>query len=246
MTEIVYLCSPDRGRQVAYSLTTLLRSGTTFDQVTVYVITDKKTNWETSDSRIIIKNVEPLFGKYFHGNKVHLCNSSSDTVIFLDADTFILNSLDDVLKEVEGDFLARVALLYNNWGWDSQAWQKAFDSIGRPIMPMFNAGFLVFRNGSAAKIKSFWSESIWRYLRKELPYPRPDERMLEQFGLPLALSAADIKCSQMKENHHWYAWAHGYNKDAYVFHTTGKLFKKYAEAVQFSEEDFVLKNTPPL
>jgi hypothetical protein len=245
MTEIVYVCSSDRGQQVTYSLTTLLKSGTTFDRVTIYTVGNEKPKWEPTDRRIQIQRVDRLFGDYFHGNKIRLCESSAETVIFLDTDTFILRPIDTVWQEVEGDFIGRVGPWNFQPSWDKQAWQEAFYSINAPVIPMFNAGFLIFRNGIAPKIKAIWSESIKRYLNKEYRFPAPEKYMPEQFGLSLALSANNIKWGQMKRTHHWLGRGDPqYQGGAVVFHTSAVLYQEYLEKlkINFSEDELALRN----
>jgi hypothetical protein len=244
MTEVVYICTADRGPQVAYSLTTLLKSGSNFDRATIYVIGDKEPGWTTRDERVRVRSVPSFFGPYIPGNKVLLCDSEADTVIFLDADTFVLKPIDIVLSEVEDTFFGRVDPYYKGPLWNRTAWRETFDRFNVPELPMYNSGFLVFRNFEARKIKSIWSENINRFLNGNytLPVAASDggARLVDQFALSLSVAQADIRYGHMTAIHHWFGWRDGYNKDAVVFHVSNEQFQHYVDALNFREEELTL------
>jgi hypothetical protein len=238
-TEIVYVCSSDRFHELSCSLQSLFNSKTDFDSVTVFRVGEAKEDWEPTDPRVRVKVVPPLFGGYFYGNKTYLCGQESDRVVFLDTDTLVLRPLDLLWANRDAGLLARVGTVFSNKAWNHAAWKAAFAKLDCSPLPMFNAGLLVFQNGSHRVIQKSWPKFIKEYLDNKITPPFPDVRMPEQFSLPLALASNGVTCDQLGPNEHCFGWergtfeklesADGNIENIVVLHTGTDFFKKYSE-----------------
>ena len=170
MTEIVYVLSPDWDHYLFTSLHTLLQSGSTFDQVRIYCVGDKPETWDFEDARIIVQEVSPLAGTYFLINKTYLTESDAERVIFLDADTLVLGSLDNIWKQSNADFIGRIAVGYHKDKWNQRRWKRALRGVGaESITPYFNSGFIVFQNGSHRRVGSSWRQSTRELMEGSFP-----------------------------------------------------------------------------
>jgi len=225
-TEVVYMCSPDREEQLAASIGSLLRSGTSFDRVAVFWIGERPPPC-FGDPRIAMISSPPLFGDYFFGNKVYLCTRRAARIVFLDTDTFVLRPLDLLWDGQRADFLGRVGTAYGEVGWDRTAWSRALASFGGADTPMYNCGLLVFQNQAHRRIREDWEKKIEMYLRAELPPPWKDERMPEQWALALALAAGNVSQVALGPDHHAFGWADDPWSQAVVLHTGMEHYARY-------------------
>ena len=177
-TEIVYVCSPNFWRYLYLSLRTLLTSGTQVDHVKVYVVSDTEPDWPPiHDSRIDIELVEDIgargeWGYYWGNNKIHLCKSDADRVIYLDTDVMVLKPLELTYSGQETDLIARYAVAtYMKKYYDPEHWKQVLGKAGGRDYPFYSPGFMVFQNGAHRRIESAWHHVIERILREELPLP---------------------------------------------------------------------------
>lgn len=234
-TSVVYICSPDRYRQLALSLATLLRSGTRLDEIIVYCI-GADPHWTFGDDRVRVTPVADRWPDYFYGNKLYVCDVDAERVVFLDTDTLVFSPLDRVWNGRSAQVIARVAAAYDSSNWNAELWRETCSRFGMGIVPMFNTGFIVFQDGAHRRVRQVWQQAIELYRNKVLRPPlekarRPpfDERMCDQYGLPLALLAEHISYDTMTPREHTYGWReHTVGADTVVFHTTNSLFDKYA------------------
>jgi len=219
-TEVVYVCSPDWQHYLFTSLRSLLASGTTFDRIVIYCIGKRPHHWNFEDTRIEVKEVEPLIDGYFLGNKVYMCDSRADRVIFLDADTMVLKSLDSLYRNVDSDFIGRVAGQCENKNWDQEKWVKALGLVNADETPYFNSGLIIFQNGAQRRISSLWLDFTRKNLAGEL-MDLKSPRFAEQVSLSLAIGAARLSCHLLDRTEHAYGWRNEPYSDAVVFHTSG-------------------------
>jgi SAM-dependent methyltransferase len=229
-TEVVYVCSPEREAQLASSLGTLVRSGSSFDRAVVLWIGERRAP-RFADPRIAVQPVPPLFDDYFFGNKVLLCARQAPRVVFLDADTFVLRPLDLLWDGRHADFLGRVGTAYEAPGWDEAAWAAARGAAGAAAMVMWNAGVLVFQNGAHLRIRQAWETFTRQYLDGHLPHPWLDPRMPEQWGLALALAASRVSCARLGAGDHAFGWQDEPFEEAVVLHTGIGHYARYALAL---------------
>ena len=219
-TEVVYVCSPDWQHYLFTSLRSLLASGTSFDRIVIYCIGKRPHHWNFEDTRIEVKEVEPLIDGYFLVNKVYMCDSRSDRVIFLDADTMVLKSLDSLYRNVDSDFIGRVAGQCENKNWDQEKWVKALGLVNADETPYFNSGLIIFQNGAQRRISSLWLDFTRKNLAGEL-MDLKSPRFAEQVSLSLAIGAARLSCHLLDRTEHAYGWRNEPYSDAVVFHTSG-------------------------
>lgn len=153
------------------------------------------------------------FGSY--GEEWHLCNVSSSTVVFLDADTIVKK---DLVPLFEGyfDFSARRQFPTAENApreIDDNIWFEIFRSNGKRPVPMPNAGFMIFKNFCHHRSKEKWL----RYINDDkLPNACLHSNPKEQTVLTLALDGAKIRWLTVKE--HAFRWLNEQKTDTYVLH----------------------------
>jgi hypothetical protein len=225
-TTIVYICSPDRYRQLSFSLGTLLKSGTRFSKIVVFCI-GNNPGWDFGDERVDVRPVPNLYNDYFYGNKLYVCDVDADRVVFLDTDTLVFSPMDRIWSARSAPVIARVANAYGSANWNGPLWKETCSRFGEHVVPMFNTGFLVFQNGSNRSVRKVWKASMELYRAKALSPPFED-RMSDQYGLSLAISACNICYEAMSPSEHTYGWIERtVGKDTVVFHTANSLFEWY-------------------
>jgi hypothetical protein len=224
-TAVVYVVSPDRGEQLLRSVHSLVRSGSRFDLVRVCCVGPQRGNWRFADPRIRIEPVAPLFGRYFYGNKLHLCDTPASRVIFLDADTLVQRSLGTLWQNRSVDFLARRGTAMAAANWNRAVWRNMFIGTGKEEVPMFNAGVLVFQGGSHHRIKHTWHSLMTRFLAGALPMPNPDKRMYEQWALAMAVAQDGISFAELGPEEHAFRWQNEHSERATIFHFGNRFFR---------------------
>jgi hypothetical protein len=66
--------------------------------------------------------------------------------------------------------------------------------IGARLLPIFNTGVMLFRNGFAGRVAAHWPEFLRlerRFRRKQLPYPCKNAHILEEIVTSLALGTIE-------------------------------------------------------
>jgi hypothetical protein len=154
----------------------------------------------------------------------------ADRIVFLDTDTLILKRLDPLWENRSADFLGRVASGYGAPTWDPGVWRETSDDSGSPVLPMYNAGVLIFQNGSHRRIGPAWDRGIRKYLTGAYRLPYPDARMPEQFALSLALGATGLSRLDLGPAEHGFGGVAPPDLDPLpvVFHTGNKKFDAWA------------------
>lgn len=225
-TTIVYICSPDRHRQLSFSLSTLLRSGTRFDEIVVYCV-GPDPHWDFGDRRVVVRPVPNRYPDYFYGNKLYVCDVDAERVVFLDTDTLVFSPLDRVWSGRSAPVIARVASAYGSARWNAPLWRATCSRFGQGVVPMFNTGFLVFQDGAHRRVRRTWTEAVGLYRARVLAPPFED-RMSDQYGLPLAMLRERIDYAPMTPREHTYGWIDPARApDTVVFHTANSLFETY-------------------
>ena len=225
-TAVVYVVSPNRKDQLLQSLRSLLASGSRVDLIRICCVAAQPRRWRFADPRVSFEHVEPLFGEYFHGNKLYLCDTHAERVVFLDADTVVLRPLERIWERREESFLARRGTAMRSAKWDAAVWRGLLRTVGGQRVPMFNAGVLVFQNGSHRQLKNAWNQILLRFLVGELPPPVPDKRMLEQWALAMAVAQEGISYVELGRRAHAFAWQKESPDNAIVFHYGDRLFRR--------------------
>ena len=150
------------------------------------------------------------------GEKCCLCNVSSSTVVFLDADVIVRKDLTHLL-EGDFDFSARkhFPTRKSTIGCiDEGKWSEIFRSMSKEPIPMPNAGLMIFKNFCHHSIKEEWLRHVNDpYLPNAC---RSDYNPKEQTAIALALSGKKIRW--LTANEHAYSWLGEVNTDTYVIH----------------------------
>lgn len=148
-------------------------------------------------------------GRY--GEKVHLCETKSDVVFFLDCDTIIKKNPLELIKG-DYDFSARIGSGY--YDFDMTLWGNMFRKRGRLPIPMPNTGFMIFKNSIHRNLFSLWLNLI----NSDIDNPHPVSNLKEQYALALCLSGYKIRW--MSKNEHAFLWKGEKKTNTYVLHGT--------------------------
>ena len=152
-------------------------------------------------------------GRY--GEKVHLCEVDRENVIFLDCDTEVKKD-PTIILEWECDFAGRAVPMVD---FDLGVWFRMFRDRGKEPVSMFNAGFMVFRNGTHKRIIDEWLS----YLDEDLPQAHAYFYHKDQYSLALALSGLNLRLMTREE--HAFRWLDEEHVDSIVLHGTATKFK---------------------
>jgi hypothetical protein len=226
-TAIVYVVSPDREEQLLRSIDSLLDTVSRFDLVRICCVGPRPDRWKFVDPRIRVEEVSPLFGRYFYGNKLHLCDTPARRVIFLDADTIVLRPLDALWQGRQEQLLARRGTAMSAPNWNHQVWRDLVLSSGSREVPMFNAGVLLFQHGSHLRLKDAWQAALLRFLAGDWPHPCPDRRMFEQWSLAVAVAREGISFAELDAKAHAFGWQNESADGAAVFHYGNRHFDRF-------------------
>lgn len=143
-----------------------------------------------------------------YAEKVRCCEVNSDTVVFLDCDTLVLN---DIWEVVAGDFDFKARPSPETP--QETDWKRTFDRFGEEYLDfMPNAGFLVFKNNTHKEIRDDWL----RYIQADIKSEFSGASYVDQWALALAVSG--YNCQEMDPNEHAIEWHNGCVANACVHH----------------------------
>lgn len=235
ITEIAYVCTPNHWEHALFtSMRSLLASGSSFDRLVVYCVGRTPRHWSVADPRISFEEVRPLMSDYFLSNKAWICESDAERVIFLDADTLVLRSIDEVWRGRDEDFIGRPASQYRSHTWDEAYWQEVSRRAGAGPAPYFNAGFFIFQNGAQRRLGFVWKDFMKAGRSGELFDPaRVHKKVnLEQIALSLAVPASGCRWAEMSAEDHGFGWRSDPWRRARVYHTGNTKFPRYAALIE--------------
>lgn len=203
------------------SLRTLFHFNPDLESVRVYVVGEGSNDWSLGDSRICVETVPDIgargpWGHYWGNNKIHLCRSEADRVIYLDTDTFVLGSLEETYVGVDADLIARPGVEVYMGIHDDDKWDATLSAVGAPSYPYYSPGFMVFQNGSHKRIEKSWHRMIDLILRDELPIWA--RKHAEMYAFSIAAADQGLTHAAMKNHHHRYAMIGESHEDAVVHH----------------------------
>lgn len=216
---VVYTLS-DRGSMVKQAVKSLesLRPFVRKEDITIFLTPPKKTRSLLTLSKygnvVEAPNITKPFvfsldrGLGYYGEKIHLCEIESPNVIFLDCDTIVKKNICE-LVEGEFDFSARLG---NNATLNWDLWREYCSKHCKVASPIFNAGFMIFKNYLHHKIKKEWLE----FINGDIPKVHSATYTKEQYALVLALDGYKIK--RMNKFQHAFAWRNEMDVDTYVLH----------------------------
>jgi len=224
MTEVAYVVSPNWGHYLYVSLHTLIKSGTSVDSIRIFCVGPIPRSWSFSDPRIELVEVDSLDADYFLINKTYSTSSSADRLIFLDADTIVLNNLSILWNRDNSDFIGRLASGYGRSGWRQERWEALLQRIGADSdKGYFNCGFFIFQNKSHSKIHHTWRQFTLGAVSKSLFDPlelgRVRPRNAEQIALSMAVSSENLTVTKMDSTGHSYGWTFDPHRSSVLYHT---------------------------
>jgi hypothetical protein len=205
------------------SLRTLLFSNPDIERVRVYVVADKTPQWRIDDGRVTVEAVPDIgargpWGYYWGNNKIHLCRSDADRVIYLDTDVMVLKPLQLTYEGKSEDLIARYGVeTYMGRYWTVENWRRVLQAAGsRDDYPFYSPGFMVFQNGAHKRVEETWHAIIEMILSGQLPLPA--NKHAEMYAFSIAAAAENLTHSPMEVWHHRYAMIGESWHDAVVYH----------------------------
>lgn len=131
-------------------------------------------------------------GKFFHKWRALALHFPEDQLLYLDADTVANDDIDRLFDETgAADFHARLdpacPRVLNEGAPASLLDQELYDricaSVETSVLPIFNAGVMLFKNGLHHKVGALASEIEalrTQFVSKALPYPCQNVRLLDE------------------------------------------------------------------
>ncbi len=79
---------------------------------------------------------------YYHLNRIHISDCEEKSALHIDGDTFIFGDVESIFEKYKDvDFAASVSRWMQQEHWDSKRY------LGRPKLPPFNSGIMLWNNG---------------------------------------------------------------------------------------------------
>lgn len=221
-TEVVYVVNSDFGPHLFASLGSLLATSSSYDRIRVFCVGERPSDWIFGNDQIVVEEVESLSDDFFLLNKTYLTQSPAERVIYLDADTLVVQSLDAFWKDSDADILAREDPIYYLEQFDGSAWKGRLGNVGGHYIPYLNSGVVVFQHGVHRKISKLWPDLT----RKERDHAKPlhGPRYAEQIALSLSIAASGLSVEVVGKDKHGYAWGGDPVPETIVYHTGARGF----------------------
>jgi hypothetical protein len=206
----------------------------------VFSVGGKMGNIEKIKVPVEVEEVKNRNKEYFPQNKTYISKLCAENLIYLDADTIVLNSIDKIIEKNKCEFTARRDSFDKSCSDEKyEEWKNILSKYESKMGPYFNSGFVVFRRKSQEKLNPCWNELCHKEWEKggKSEFSKFQYRgTIEQTTLSVkALSVMEDMCL-MSEHHHVYGWEKApleVGSDAIVYHTgsRGQRHIKYASAV---------------
>lgn len=228
----VYILSQDFEPYLKCSLKSLLYSGTTVKRVTILVVGGSIKYGFNVGCPIRVRVVNDIGNPLWMFNKTHICDVDSDSIVFLDTDTLVLGSMDEMLDIQKADVAARRATTptLDSWARTKPQWEAYLKDHGASVyMPPLNAGLLVFRNGIHRRIKQDWLELMHSAYEGAI---FGNENHADQWALPPALGRKGARFESLDRSQHAFAWEGDSAENAVVYHTGTPNFFYHAHRLR--------------
>jgi hypothetical protein len=237
-TVITYVVSPGWELNLYVSLHSLVLSGTNYDYVKVFAVGGELSFLKEVDVPLEIEEVENKNENYFFENKTYLSSIDRERVIYLDSDTVVLNPINKVYEEKSEDFIGKFSHYYEDERFEAGKWRKILKENGADYSPYFNAGFVIFQNGSQKLIQEDWISILRDNLDKIEEKEFMGRDMSEQIALSTSVSKNNLSKAKMQSQEHIYGWKTpprdlDISGEEIVYHTgsRGGRYIKYAMSV---------------
>lgn len=164
-TNTVVYCVNDKPLYVQMALNSIrmLRKYNQSIPVKLFYISDQPASQEFADLNVEVL-IRPWYMpeyEYFSVNKAHLRELPEDSVLYLDADTFIFGDVGELFDRYRTDFTA----VENSWVY-SQGWNEDF--LPNKVKP-FNAGVQLFHGGYHRTMFERLPDAFVRMTKEESP-----------------------------------------------------------------------------
>jgi hypothetical protein len=160
----------------------------------------------------------PTSDSYKVGNKLNAFNidAQTDTILWLDTDTLVLNDFSDLLVDRRVDFRARAAGIQWPFAFSKKSGERTWEGLyaefglkmptrrivsvetNRQMVPYFNAGVILC--SSHARLSELWIRVARRLMEMKVPHLYP---WLDQIALPVALSLGDLSWDTLPEEYNF-------------------------------------------
>jgi len=151
-----------------------------------------------------------------------------DSVVYLDADTFIFGSISELIQRSDVDISARLSTRFQDQvSWRDkfdQAWKENLRRINSDYVPVFNSGVIVFRNNAHSKILNSWIEIIQSFYDTNLIPVYGGEHMFCQLAFSLVTGKSKLSFDLLDEKSHAFAWLSEPWQGSIVYHTNSQLY----------------------
>lgn len=170
--------------------------------------------------------------------------SDYEEILYLDSDTFVLQNIDIIFNHSsDSEFCGRLSTRFQN----KENWKKDFDPLWRKILiskksnygPVINAGVCLYRKNVHSRIYNTWVELITEFYEGKIPEIYGGEYLYPQMSLSIALHIHGIKCGELNNLQHTFAWSNEPFSESVVYHTNSSLYngvlnemKKHIEVIR--------------
>lgn len=222
----VYVLSPDFEPYLHCSLRSLLASETSIADVTVLSVGGELKHRFKQSLPVKTRVVDDIGNPSWMFNKVHICDVDHESVVFLDTDTLVLDSIDHIVRSSDADIAGRRATVMTLDSWSDKRWKRYQREHGASVnLPVLNGGFLIFRNGVHKRIKRNWLE-LMRSAYDHVIFG--SERHVDQWSLSPALGYHGFSFQPLSREEHAFAWEQDEAIGATIYHTGTPNFFHHA------------------
>lgn len=135
--------------------------------------------------------VQKGLGRY--GEKFHALFYPCEKMIFIDSDTLITREFE---KTLQGDFEFSGRIAPNFFNLNQQTWAEMFKRREKPIIPMINTGYMIFKKHLHNRI----ADEVLKYMNGPMLKPDLASNQKDQYALTLAVADKKIKWMTAREH----------------------------------------------
>lgn len=178
-----------------------------------------------------VREISPIFGDFPFDKCAIGAVVEWKKLIYLDADTFVLDDIAPLFDRSKQDISARLAWVYEQRSkWDrnaAQNWRICAEYFSVPCGPILNSGLIVFRDFAHVKVLQDWKLNVKALRSGVCPHVYGSERHLEQLGFALAIQQNSLGIELLNQKHHGYGWVPD-SKDCTVYHLSSRRYASLA------------------
>lgn len=236
---ICYLVSRGWEINLYVSIHSLIQSESSVDSIKVFSVGDRIRWIEELSIPVDIKEVSNKNSNYFQHNKPYITELDAETVIYMDSDTLVINSIDPLIDD-KFCLKVRPDSSYESGPYfDHERWEELLYEYKSPKGPLFNSGFMIFKENSHRKIGDIWKKTIDK--ERKVWEKRGEDgfrgrETTDQMSFSISVLKTIDEIEYMSPEEHAYGWKKNPNDIApqtVVYHTgsRGGRHIKYAMAL---------------